>query len=56
MLASTAQARGDLDIVSAAFQARQMDPIDLHTGVIPTPGDLSPRAVAYAGPDPFRRG
>lgn len=55
MLGSTAQARGDFDVVSAAFQARQSDPIDMHTGVIPTPAEMSPRAMNYAIGDPFAR-
>lgn len=55
LLAAAAQAREDFDVVSAAFQARQMDPINLHEGVIPSPADISPTALNYSYGDPFGR-
>jgi hypothetical protein len=55
LLEAAARARGDFDVVSAAFQARQSDPINLHEGVIPSPADLSDRALNYSYGDPFAR-
>lgn len=48
LLEGAARSRGDFDVVSAAFQARQMDPINLHEGVIPTPGEITDRALSYS--------
>lgn len=48
LLEGAARSRGDFDVVSAAFQARQMDPINLHEGVIPTPGEITDRALNYS--------
>jgi hypothetical protein len=55
LLESAARSRGDFDVVSAAFQARQMDPINLHENVIPTPGDITATALNYSYGDPFAR-
>ncbi len=47
LLDAAAKSRGDFDVVSAAFQARQFDPINMHEGVIPTPAEMAPRTLEY---------
>lgn len=55
LLDQAAKARGDFDVISAAFQARQFEPIDMHAGTIPSPAEMTPRALEYTLGNPFGR-